>query len=332
VIASEGRLLVLAPAELSGGEDPFSLFSGWDSGQLLWLAILIPVAVLVFSVGSRRVRAQLGRASITPRGRDRSVPGQTHRRDEAWRAAVERLEARAPTSIAKAQSGLVRIEGEITSSTGNLGGAPGHECVWRNRAGAGPQTAVAAELLFVADESGRCGIEELAQARVIAPVDKVGAHYESTSLHIGDRIEVIGHFEREVVGEHEDPTRLVYGTLGGDGRLDVRVLERVSPAVDEPEAVNEPEAAVNEPEAAVNEPEAADEPKAADEPAPVNDPANEAPRVVASEPSEGMAGTSFSDVPTLPDHPDDSGIRGEATALGDSPRASEQPEPSEHEP
>jgi hypothetical protein len=267
-------LLALAPAELStGDEDPFSLFSGWDTGQLLWLAILIPVAVLVFSLGSRRVRAQLGRASILPRGRDRSAPGSGYRRDAAWRAAVERLEARAPTPIAEAQSGLVRIEGVITGATGNLGGAPGRECVWRNRSGAGPQTAVAAELLFMADASGRCGLEELEQARVIAPVDKVGAHYESTSLHVGDRIEVIGRFEREVVGEHEDPTRLVYGTLGGDGRLDVRVLERASPEANEPEA----------------------------------------------------------QAPALPDHPDPP-VRGDATALGDSPRASEQPEPPEHEP
>src|SRR4029078_6815743 len=89
----------------------------------------------------------------------------------------------------------------------------GRECVWRNRAGAGPQTAVAAELLFVADASGRCGVEELEAGRGIAPGDKVGMHYESTSLHVGDRVEVIGRFEREVIGEHEDPTRLVYGTI-----------------------------------------------------------------------------------------------------------------------
>lgn len=226
---ARGVLWRLAPAEMpAGDEDPFSLFSGWDVGQLLWLAILVPVAVVVFSVGSRRVRAQLGTRAILPRGRDRSSPGHGHQRDAAWRAAVERLEARPPTRIADAQSGLVRIQGVITGSTGNLGGAPGRECVWRNRAGAGPQTAVAAELLFVADESGRCGLEELEQARVVAPVDKVGAHYESTSLHVGDRIEVIGRFEREVLGQHEDPTRLVYGTLGGDGRLDVHVLERPS--------------------------------------------------------------------------------------------------------
>jgi hypothetical protein len=219
---------LLEPAELSSGDDPFSMFSGWDSGQLLWLAILVPVAVLVFSVGSRRARSQLGTRAILPRGRDRPLPGRGPVRDEVWRATVERLEARAVTAIAKAQAGPVRIQGVITGSSGNLGGAAGHECVWRNRAGAGPQTAVAAELLVVADDSGCCGVEELEQARVVAPADKLGMHHESSSLRIGDRIEIIGCFEPEAADEPGDPAQRVYGTLGGDGRLDIRVLERPS--------------------------------------------------------------------------------------------------------
>lgn len=282
----------LAPPEVTTGDDPFSMFGGWDSGQLVWLAILVPVAVLVFSVGSRRVRAQLGGRAILPRGRTRWVPGH-ERRDDEWRAALLRLESRAPTPIAAAQTGLVRIQGVITSSSGNLGGVPGRECVWRNRAGAGPSTAVATELLFVADASGRCGVEELEQARVVAPVDKVGAHYESTSLHVGDRVEVLGRFEREVLGEHEDPTRLVYGTLGGDGRLDVRVLERP-----------EPQPPVKAAEA-------------------------ESPAASTSDPDEGAAGTSFSNIPTLPDHTPPP--RTDATPPDDSPDAT-APSPDAPEP
>lgn len=223
----------LAPVEPagSGGDDPFSMFSGWESGQLLWLAILVPVAVLVFSVGSRRVKAQLRPSSWS---RDRGAPGRGYPRDEAWRVTVERLEARAATAVAQAKDGPVRIEGVITRSMGNLGGVAGRECVWRNRAGAGPQTAVASELLIVSDHSGCCGVESLEQARVFAPVDKVGAHYESTSLYIGDRIEIIGSFTREAVGEPEDPTQVVYGTLGSDGRVDIRVLERPSPPAEPP--------------------------------------------------------------------------------------------------
>lgn len=284
-----GQLALAAPAELPAADDPFSMFGGWDSGQLLWLAFLIPVAVLVFSVGTRRIKSQLGMRSILPRGRDRWLPGEGHRRDEAWRAAVDRLEARPPTPIASAQSGLVRIEGVITGATGNLGGAPGRECVWRNRAGAGPKSAVAAELVFIADDSGRCGLEELEQARVVAPVDKVGMHYESTSLYVGDRIEVIGRFERDVLGEHEDPARLVYGTLGGDGRLDVHVRERSSPTKD---AAPAKDAA----------PEAA---------------AEQAVEAAAGQPAEPAASPSLGDVPTRSNPP--AGL--EATEPVESPDA-----------
>ncbi len=220
---------LLAPAPGSPPQDdPFAMFSGWDSDQLLWLALLVPVAVVVFFVGSRRFRAQLGSSALVPRGRDRFVGGG-HRRDAAWRATAQRLEQRVPTPIAEAKDGPVRVEATIVRASGNLGGRSGHECVWRNRAGAGPQTAVGADLVIIADETGRCGVEQLEGARVIAPTDKAGAHYESTSLYIGDRIEVIATFEREVVGEHEDPAQLVYGTLGADGRVDVRLLERPEP-------------------------------------------------------------------------------------------------------
>jgi hypothetical protein len=273
-----GHVGLAAPAELPAAEDPFSIFGGWDSGQLLWLAILIPIAVLVFSVGTKRVKSQLG-----TRGRERSVSDDGYRRDEAWRTAVDRLEAKPPTPIASAQSGLVRIQGVITGATGNLGGAPGRECVWRNRAGAGPKTAVAAELVFLADDSGRCGLEELEQARVVAPVDKVGMHYESTSLYIGDRIEVIGRFERDVLGEDEDPTRLVYGTLGGDARLDVHVRERASVEKDAEVGPKAPETAAGRP----------------------------------AEPAETDAVSAFGEVPTEPDPP--TGL--EATEPVESPDA-----------
>lgn len=225
-----------APAPAAPADDPFAMFAAWDSDQLLWLALLVPVAVVVFFVGSRRFRSQLGSSAIVPRGRDRFVPGGHRRRDAAWRTTVERLEQRVPTAIAEARDGPLRVEATIVSASGNLGGVPGQECVWRNRAGAGPQTAVGADLIIVADDSGRCGVEHLETARVTAPTDTVGAHYESVALYIGDRVEVIARFEREVVGEHEDPAQLVYGTLGGDGTVDVRLLDRPEPPADDDEA------------------------------------------------------------------------------------------------
>ena len=245
----DGRLaLVLAPATTAEGDDPFSMFSGWDTSQLLWLAVLVPVAVLVFFVGSRRFRSQLGASSIIPRGRDRFVPGGGPRRDAAWRATAERLEAEPPTAIARAQAGPVRVRGEIVSASGNLGGEPGRECVWRNRAGAGSQTAVGADLIIIADDTGRCGVEQLETARVIAPTEKTGAHYESVSLYVGDRVEVVARFEREIVGEHDDPAMLVYGTLGAHGPVDVRVIDRPAPPAPEPaEAEPEPTDARTQP-------------------------------------------------------------------------------------
>lgn len=247
----------LDPPGSAPGDDPFSMFSGWGD-QLVWLAVLVPIAVLVFFVGSRRFRSQLGSASIVPKGRDRFVAGGGPRRDATWRETVDRLEAKPATPIAQARSGPVRVEAEIVRASGNLGGPPGRECVWRNRAGAGSQTAVGADLLIVADASGRCGVEQLETARVIAPTERAGAHYESTSLYIGDRVEVIARFEPEVVGEHEDPSMLVYGTLGAHGPVDIRVVERPAPPEPEAEAAEDAEEAPAEPEPA--DPEPSDEP------------------------------------------------------------------------
>jgi len=219
-------------ASMGAEDDPFSMFSGWESDQLIWLAALVAVAVLVFFIGSKRTRSQMGMSALTPRGRDRFVPGGGHgRRDAKWRTTVARLEGREATKIAKAQAGPLRIEAEIVNASGNLGGAEGRECVWRNRAGAGPSTAIGAELMIVADATGRCGVESLEVARVTAPTDKAGAHYESVSLRVGDRVEILANFEREVVGEDDDPSQLVYGTLGADGQLEIRVLERPAPTM-----------------------------------------------------------------------------------------------------
>ena len=230
MIAALSFRLWWAPAQAAGDENPFEMFADWDTDALMWLAFLIPVAVVVFFVGSKRFRAQMGAGAIIPRGRDRFVGGRVAGHGPKWRATVERLQERHPTAIAEATAGAVRIEAEIVRASGNLGGQPGRECVWRNRAGAGPQTAVGADLLIVADATGRCGVENFEAARITAPVERAGAHYESVALYVGDRIEVVGTFEVDRVGEHEDPAMLVYGTLGTDGRVEIRVLQRPAPA------------------------------------------------------------------------------------------------------
>ncbi|MEM7153452.1 MAG: hypothetical protein AAF799_11460 [Myxococcota bacterium] len=241
MIAAALHQLWWAPGQAAGDDNPFAMFADWDASSLMWLGLLVPVAVVVFFVGSKRFRSQMGAGAIIPRGRDRFVGGRVKGHGPQWRATVERLQERPPTAIAEATPGPVRIEAEIVRASGNLGGSPGRECVWRNRAGAGPQTAVGADLLIVADATGRCGVEEFEAARINAPVERAGAHYESVALYVGDRIEVVGTFEADRVGEHEDPAMLVYGTLGTDGRVEIRVLERPAPVETPPETTDDDE-------------------------------------------------------------------------------------------
>lgn len=224
MIARLSCLLAVAPAPGSSGEDPFSMFEGWDTGQLLVLAALVPIAIFVFWYGSRQLSRHRG--SLRPRGRPFTAEGARGEHDAAFRATVAGLEKQPPTTIAKAGAGPVRIEATITTASGNLGGKPGREAVWRNRAGARPDSAVGAEVIIVADASGRCGVENVEQARVIAPAESHGRHWESVSLYLGDRVEIVGHFAPEITGDDPDPTRLVYGTLGGEGRLQVRLVSR----------------------------------------------------------------------------------------------------------
>jgi hypothetical protein len=212
------------------GADPFDMFAEWDSGQLLMLALLLSAAIGVFWYGSRAFAKQRSASSLRPRGRPFfDASGRASGRDAVWRERVAAIERRAPTAIAEAVGGLVRIEGTIVNASGNLGGRRGRECVWRNRAGANPDSAVAAELIVVADATGQAGVENLERARIIAPAEPHGLHWENVSLYLGDRIEVIGTFEADRVGDEADPTQLVYGTLGGRDPLQVRLVHREAP-------------------------------------------------------------------------------------------------------
>lgn len=213
-------------------EDPFSMFAGWDTGQLLVLAALLPIAISVFWYGSRQFSRQRGGSALRPRGRP-FFSGGGPKLDAAWRQTVARLEAVDPSAIARASSGAVRIEGTIVNASGNLGGEPGRECVWRNRAGARAESAVGAEIVVVADDTGRCGVENLERARVIAPAERHGQHWENVSLYLGDRVELVGQFAPERTGDDPDETKLVYGTLGADGPLQVRLLHRPEPSSSE---------------------------------------------------------------------------------------------------
>ena len=198
------------------------------------LALLMPAAIVVLWYGNREFRRWRGSSQIEPRGRP-TVDWHPEP-DAKWEGQRRRLEARPPTPIASAPADVVRFVGTIVRASGNLGGAAGRECVWRNRLGGHPQSAVAADVIVLADDSGRCGVERLEAARVIAPTEKHSIHHESVGLYIGDTIEVMGRFFPERVGEDDDPAQLVYGTLGTRGPLHVRVVERPGRAT---EIVNE---------------------------------------------------------------------------------------------
>lgn len=212
------------PRESSG--DPFAMFADWDTGSLALLAFLVIGAVGVFWYGSRRLSKDRGASSLRPHGRVLGGHGPRHL-GAAWRAKATRLEERPPTQIAEASGAAIRVVGTIVRSSGSLGGPAERACVWRNRAGARPDSAVGAELIIIADDTGHCGVENLEAARVTAPAEKVGMHYEWISLYVGDEVEVLGRFTAErIEGDADDPREVVYGTLGADGPLEVRLVNR----------------------------------------------------------------------------------------------------------
>lgn len=233
------QVLLPSPTASDAG-DPFAMLSD-SGGPLFTLALLLPVAVFVFWVGSRRFSKERGTNALRPRGR--VLFDQPRKRSERWRTTVRRLEAGEPGRAAAAKPGPVRLVGVLTTASENLGGVPGRECVWRNRAGAGTASAVGAEMVVLQDDSGSCSIEDLERAYVIAPAEKHTFHYENVSLYLGDRVEVYGHFAPEPpTGAEEDPTQRVYGTLSLVDGLDIRLLERPK-APANPESDPEPEPA-----------------------------------------------------------------------------------------
>ncbi len=194
--------------------------------DLSWfvLAMLIPVAIVVLWFGNRSFRHFRGAGQLEPRGRP-FFSGGTGPEPEFDKVRL-RLEQLEPTTIAGAPKAVIRIEGVIVNSAGTLGGAPGRECVWRSRVGGRPGSAIASEAIVVADATGKMGVEALETAQVTAPHEKHSIHHESMGLYIGDKIEVIGQFVPEMIGEDADPTQIVYGTMGARGPMLVRVLDR----------------------------------------------------------------------------------------------------------
>jgi hypothetical protein len=196
----------------NGGEIDWILEGPWGK-----LAVLIVVAVAVLTVGNLMMkrRARIGGAGSRARG--------------DFDLEVAKMTDLPVTAIAQAKPGPVHVEAVLVSANGSLGGAPGRECVWRNRYGASRSTAVGAELVVAQDESGQAGLEGLEHARVLAPKDPTTGKHEFASLYVGDRVEILGYFTPEKYGDATDPTQRVYGMMGVDGHMQVKVLERPAP-------------------------------------------------------------------------------------------------------
>lgn len=213
---------LVPPAEAPAGEDPFSMFGGLGP-QLGLMLLLAAVAMMVVWI-SRRA----GKGAPASRGKRR--PGWA---DPQWRARVEELQA-SPTSIADAKPGDVCVLATLSNAPLALGGPPDRACVWRNTMGADAATAIAAELVFVADDSGRAALEHLDHARVIAPPEAASDRRAAdrarrvVALYLGDRVEICARFDVDKAGHDPDPRNLVYGTLGATGPVEVRVIERPS--------------------------------------------------------------------------------------------------------
>lgn len=209
-----------------------AIFVGFaaDGDELSWLfdsswttlAMLVMVAVTVLLVGGM----------LSRNAEQRRAKG---RRNADFDLEVAKMERLGRTDIASLAAGPAHVEGIVHSSVGVLGGEPGHECVYRNRAGSDRSTAVGSELIVVADASGRVAVEQLEKARVLAPRRADGPH-ETISLHVGDRVQVLGVFSPEVSGEG-DPSTRVYGSFGTDGAVQVKVLpalDRAAPPAPKP--------------------------------------------------------------------------------------------------
>jgi len=142
--------------------------------------------------------------------------------------SISRLESLPVTPIAQAKAKDLHVEGRLASAVGSLGGRPENACIWHNRAGANRESAVGTELVLLADETGQLGIENIAEARVIAPVETKSGGRDRVSLYLGDRVQVLGRFSPEVLGNDDNPKSKVYGFLGRDGPIQVRLLDRYS--------------------------------------------------------------------------------------------------------
>lgn len=212
---SVAQPVLAAPMLLAAGDEIDWMFAGpWGT-----LLVLFAVAAGVLL---------LSRRMTTKRRR-----GDGGRKRPDFDLDTARLESLPVSPIAEAVAGPVHLEGVLESSTQSFG--KGRPCVWLNRAGQGRDTAIAAELVMLADATGKAGLENLEGARVIAPREPGATGHDAVALYLGDRVQVLGQFRPEAHGADEAATERVYGLLGSDAPMQVRVLTRAEPSSKTPD-------------------------------------------------------------------------------------------------
>lgn len=223
-------LLAWGPAPTDGGAEELGWLTDAPWGRV---AVIVAIAVVVFTLGTGFTK-RLGRGRAAARRRP------------DFDLRIAKLESLPPTSIADANDGPVHIEGVIASANETLGGPPERARVYFNQKGAGRKAAVAAELVVVRDATGQVAIEDLEAARVIAASDGKPARPDARptySLRLGDRVQLLGDFRREVHAKKNEAAKDgIFGVMGDQGQIQVRLLERPRDESAEAQAASEPEA------------------------------------------------------------------------------------------
>lgn len=182
---------------------------------LPFLGLCAAIAVLFLG---RKISqgASFGRSKSKPSGRDLNFDLE-----------IARLESQNPVPIDQAQSGLVHLRGVLASAEGSLGGPPERARVWYNQCDAPRDAAIGVELCLVADQTGQVALEDLSQARVIAPTQGQDPRFRTLSL--GDQVEVLGEFVAQKIHKGGEASQEhIYGSIGGNRSYQIRVLERPS--------------------------------------------------------------------------------------------------------